>query len=151
MNMKDQGKLALIVAGPGRWRDAAEALLKSLRPIAWVEHAEDEQSALKVFTEHLPALVLLDAGLPNGQAWSFLRRMKAKWPEPRCIVLVATAEQRSIALEAGADGSLLKGFSAAQLSTIVGEQLPGLVVGDELREINGNVLEENKAFLDETK
>ncbi len=89
--MKDLGLLALIVAGPGRWREAAEAQWKALKPIAWVEYAEDERSALKVFTEHLTTTAALLPARPQGQPEGVAERERRRRAHsPRPIALSAT-------------------------------------------------------------
>jgi DNA-binding NarL/FixJ family response regulator len=117
----------LVVAKPSPLRDSLVALLRSLPSITAVEQADDATSALRSIEVRRPALVVLDAGLPAGQAWSLLRQVKLRWPATRCIVLTDTHETRRRAEAAGASYALLKGFPAAKLSLVL-EQLLQQVV-----------------------
>lgn len=120
--MGDGGISVLVVAGPSALRDSLVALLKSIALVATVQQAEDAASGLRMVEISHPALVLLDAGLPDGEAWSLLRQVQARWPLTQCVVLTDTAQLRRRAEAAGASRALLKGFPAAKLSLML-EQL----------------------------
>ena len=116
------GNPVLIVAKPSPLRDSLAALLRSIPSITAVEQADDAAAALRSMEAGRSTLVVLDAGLPAGQAWSLLRQVTARWPATRCIVLTDTQETRRRAEAAGASRALLKGFPAAKLSLVL-EQL----------------------------
>jgi DNA-binding response OmpR family regulator len=81
----------------------------------------DLPSALKMAFERCPALVILDTDLNGTDVWMAVRRIKARWPQARCILLANDAQQFQEGESAGADAVLLKGFPAARLAaTIVG-------------------------------
>ena len=116
------GISVLVVAKPSPLRDSLATLLGSIPVITAVQQADDAVSGLRIIEVDRPALVLLDAGLPAGQAWSLLRQCKARWPTTPCIVLTDTQQSRKRAEAAGANRALLKGFPAAKLSLML-EQL----------------------------
>lgn len=116
------GMSVLVVAKPSPLRDSLAALLRSIPSITAVQQAGDAASGLHMVEMDLPALVLIDAGLPAGQAWSLLRQIKSYWPATACIVLTDTQQSRKRAEAAGANRALLKGFPAASLSLVL-EQL----------------------------
>jgi DNA-binding NarL/FixJ family response regulator len=116
------GISVLVVAKPSPLRDSLVALLRSIPSITVIQQADDAASALRIIEVDGPVLVLLDAGLPAGQAWSLLRQVKSRWPTTPCIVLTDTQQSRRRAEAAGANRALLKGFPAAKLSLML-EQL----------------------------
>ena len=111
--------LTLIVARSGRVRDGLEALLTTIPQIEIVGQVDDVPWALRMITEHRPALVLLDFNLLDGQVETVLRQIQAARPGTRCTVLVDNAQQEQAAKAAGADGVLIKGFPAAALFATV--------------------------------
>ncbi len=102
---------ALIIAKSGRIRDGLSALLAAIPEIGVVGQTEDGGMAIKLLPNSYPALVLLDAGLPDGMAWQTLRQIKAQRPQTRCIVLADNRFQQRLAQAAQADEVLLTGFS----------------------------------------
>lgn len=112
----------LIVARPGRLRDAWRALLMAAPYIREVYQADDATSAFVLVERHRPHLVLLDSELGNGEPWILLSRIKAAHPTCGSVVLVCNSQQRLQAEAAGADAILVRGFSAERLFQIV-EQL----------------------------
>jgi DNA-binding NarL/FixJ family response regulator len=110
---------ALIVAAPGRMRQALDALLAAIPWIQIIAQADNSASALTIIKQHCPKLVLLDANLPNNQAWAFLRVLKAKYPHTRSIVLVDNLQQQAAAQSAQATVTLLKGFPISELYNII--------------------------------
>lgn len=113
--MKNSGESTLIVARPGRLREALSALLATIPGLGIVGQADDSSSALKMVTERHPTLVLLDSSLPDDEVKAVVRQIKAHWPQIRCIVLAGNAEQQQIAKRAGVDDVLLKGYPAVNL------------------------------------
>lgn len=116
---------ALIIARPGWLRESLQALVTAVPQIGSVDLVDDGLSALKVVTEHQPALVLLDTNLPEDEIPTVLRRIKARWPQTRCLVLADDGQQQQAAQAAGADDVLLKGYPAARLFVTIEELLKG--------------------------
>ena len=111
--------LALIVAGPGRFRDSLRALLAAAPQIKAVNKVDDASSALRAVAEHHPDLVLLDGSLSSNEIWTVLRQIKVEQPQTRCIVLGDNGRQQQEARAAGADAILIKGFSATKLFQVI--------------------------------
>lgn len=84
-----------------------------------VVEAEDGESALALYEERRPDLVLLDVRLPGMDGHEVCRRIKA-WPGGRLVpvVMVTTLSQtgdRVVALEAGADDFMSKPVERIEL------------------------------------
>jgi two-component system KDP operon response regulator KdpE len=65
---------------------------------------------------HKPDLLLVDLGLPDGDGLKLIRRIRAWSPVPVIVISArAMEEQKIAALDAGADDSVTKPFSAPEL------------------------------------
>ncbi|MCA1552775.1 MAG: response regulator transcription factor [Chloroflexi bacterium] len=78
------------------------------------------QDALRLCTEHLPDLMLLDINIPGG-GLNILPRISAECPVTKVVMLTASEEEDDVvaALKAGARGYILKGVSARELIRIL--------------------------------
>ena len=85
---------ALIVARPGRLRDAWRALLMATPLIGKVHQADDELSALGLVESVQPQLILLDSDMADGAPWRLLQQIKADHPECGSVVLVCRIKDR---------------------------------------------------------
>lgn len=76
--------------------------------------------ALRMATENLPDLLLLDINIPGG-GLNILPRISADCPVTKVIMLTASEEEDAVlsALKAGARGYILKGVSARELIRIL--------------------------------
>ena len=128
--------VVLIVAQPCRLCDGLQAILRATPGIQEVYQACDGESALRMIGPHRPALILLDAGLPDGAAWELLRRLKAEHRHLKCVILVDSSRQQRQARDAGADAVLMKGLPAAMLfetvKPLLGDRGMETEVHDEL-------------------
>lgn len=81
-----------------------------------VVEATTGQEGLRVITQQVPALILLDLGLPDLEGEEIIRRTR-EWSAVPMIVISARGEEASkiAALDAGADDYLTKPFSVAEL------------------------------------
>jgi DNA-binding response OmpR family regulator len=79
--------------------------------------AEDGQSALSVFREQRPDLVVLDLMLPGVDGLEVCRRMRAESRDLPVVMLTALGEEadRVLGLELGADDYVTKPFSPREL------------------------------------
>jgi DNA-binding NarL/FixJ family response regulator len=102
-------------------RDSLSVLLCSAFRSAVVVLADDSLAACQIVSEQRPAVVLLDTNLPGGLSL-VLKRIRSNGSQGRCLVLADNIEQQGEARLAGADATLLKGFSAVELYEVV-EQL----------------------------
>ena len=78
--------------------------------------ANDGQTALEMFREESPALVLLDIMLPKLDGWQVCREIR-KFSNARIIMLTAKGEvfDRVLGLELGADDYVVKPFEAKEV------------------------------------
>jgi two-component system KDP operon response regulator KdpE len=72
--------------------------------------------AQQLATEHVPAAILLDLGLPDGDGLTLVRGLRT-WSAAPVIVLSARDRENDkvIALDAGADDYLTKPFGTSEL------------------------------------
>jgi DNA-binding response OmpR family regulator len=97
-------------------------LLSALEMVAVVD---DGPSALSVIRSWRPEIIILDARLLNDSAAQFVCTAKLEGKATHLIVVADRLAQFEPLLEAGADKVLLKGFSAAELSSAIGQLVPG--------------------------
>ncbi len=110
---------ALIIGPPERLRDSLRVLLRATTTIAGIEQADDGPSGLGKIACAPPALVVLDANLPNDEAWSVLSQLKSQWPQITCLVLAHHLDHERLARALGADTILPADFSTeAFLDTV---------------------------------
>jgi DNA-binding NarL/FixJ family response regulator len=115
--------LVLIVASAGTLQTGLLALMTTIPQISAVLVAEDISSALRMIADHRPRLVLLDMDLPEDGALTILVQINSQSPDIGSAALVDSVQQGQKAGSLGADGVLLKGFSAAQLISVTEEIL----------------------------
>jgi len=115
--MTNKSFLALVISSPDSLQNGLLALLTTISPISALLVAEDIHSALRMVENHQPALIILDISLSNVQ--EVVKQIKEQCSQIHLIVLVEDTVQQKIAEESGADGVLIKGFSAQKLIAIV--------------------------------
>lgn len=78
-------------------------------------------AARDVLEKALPALVVLDVGLPDANGFDFCRELRARHPDLPVIFLTARSEviDRVVGLEIGGDDYLAKPFSPRELTARV--------------------------------
>ena len=81
-----------------------------------VVEATTSQEGTRIITQQLPALILLDLGLPDSDGVEIIRQTRG-WSAVPIIVISARDEESSkvAALDAGADDYLTKPFGVAEL------------------------------------
>ncbi len=109
----------LIVAPRGRICDGLSALLDTLPLVGSVARATDAEEAAVALRAGRFGLVLLDMGGVSGNWEAALARLRVEAPAARFLSLVEDAEGVRAARAAGADGTLIKGFSVDQLVAAV--------------------------------
>jgi len=107
--------LVWIVTGPGPLRDGLHTLLASIPGVEITGEMADVALIVQVCNTHRPDLVVLDAGLPGGEAWKAIKDIKGKWPQAHCIVLADDGHQAQRARAICADTVLQKGMPAPAL------------------------------------
>lgn len=111
-------------------REGLRGLLADEPGLEIVGEASDAHEAVEVATRLVPDLVLLDILMPGGSGIEALRRIRARAPAVRVVMLTSVAEERAVveAIEAGAAGYLLKDVSRASLVRAVREAAAGMRV-----------------------
>ena len=84
-------------------------------------------AADEVLARELPALIVLDLQLPDGDGLDLARRLKAKPETASCVILACTAEamqgDAERALAAGCDAYVSKPIDTREFSALVDELL----------------------------
>ena len=91
--------------------------------------ARDGNEALALLREHVPAVAVLDIGMPGLDGLDVLRAIRAsdELAGIRVLLLTAKAQEQDVrrGYAAGADGYMKKPFSPAALSQAVRDLLGG--------------------------
>jgi len=98
----------LIVDDQPRARQSLKALLGTWSIIKTIREAANGKEALALVEDSLPELVLMDIRMPEMDGLEATRRIKAKWPQVKIIVLSVYTEYEAEALAAGADAFVCK-------------------------------------------
>ena len=102
-------------------RFALKSLLARLDRFKLVGNAGDGRSAVDQVRELRPAVVLVDIGLPDIDGIEVTKQIKSTNPETRVLMLTASEDEGDIfdALDAGADGYVLKGAYSRNLESAI--------------------------------
>ena len=81
-----------------------------------VAEAASYQEGLRLITQQMPALALLDLGLPDGDGIDLVREVRG-WSAMPIVVISARGQEdaKIVALDAGADDYLTKPFGVGEL------------------------------------
>lgn len=90
------------------------------------------REAIEAAGRLLPEVILMDVRLPDGDGIEACRRIKALQPETRILFLTSCADNRFVlaAMEAGADGYLLKESDAQRIVDAIHSIVAGGTVFD---------------------
>ena len=108
-------------------RDSWTRLIDGLPQFRCVCTCGSGEEALKRLPEEKVDVVLMDIQLPRMSGIACTARLKPLMPETQILILTVSADSDTVfrALEAGADGYLLKRCSPAELQTAVLDVLKG--------------------------
>ena len=108
-------------------RHGLKALIASDSKLHVVGEAEDGRQAIQCVKHHLPDLLLIDLSMPHMNGIDALREIKREFPDIRAIVLTVhkSDEYLTAALQAGADGYVLKDASRDELLNAIHHVLAG--------------------------
>lgn len=115
---KEPGRCRVLIAdGQTILRDGLRALLESDERIEVVGAAPDGTEAVRLAGALKPDVVLLDTAIDPLDGLSAIREIKRRSPATRAVVLTMQDSERSVwtALQAGADGYVLKAASRSEL------------------------------------
>jgi CheY-like chemotaxis protein len=93
----------LIVDNQPRARQSMKALLGAWYPTAEVREAADGYEAVRQAAEFRPDVILMDARMPKLSGLESARRIRAKFPGVKIVVLSMYPDLKAEALQAGAD------------------------------------------------
>ena len=105
----------LIVDDHTLFRESLHSHLSINENITVVGEAEDGIEAINKTMQLKPDVVLMDSQMPQMDGLEATRRIKARWPEVRVVVVSMYVTHRTQALAAGADGFLSKGCRVEEL------------------------------------
>jgi DNA-binding NarL/FixJ family response regulator len=108
-------------------REGLKALLSSDGGIEIVGEAKDGQEAIRSVEKHAPHMILMDLSMPRMNGMDAIREIKKRSPETKILILTVhkTDEYIQSALEAGANGYVLKDSSHIELSLAIRNVLDG--------------------------
>ena len=108
-------------------REGLRALLSSDSDWEVVGEARDGQEAIRSVEKFKPHLILTDLSMPRMNGLDAIREIKRKSPETKILILTVhkTEEYIQAALEAGANGYVLKDSSHSELSLAIRNVLEG--------------------------
>jgi DNA-binding NarL/FixJ family response regulator len=109
-------------------RKGLQCLLALLPQVKVVGEAANGCDAVRLAAECHPNVILMDMQMPVMDGLEATRRIKARWPEVRIVVLTMYARYQAKALACGADVFLLKGCAPDMLQEAILTQPPGLAV-----------------------
>jgi len=111
----------LIVDDQRLMREGLRTLLELERGFEIVGEAGDGQAALNAYAELQPDVALMDIRMPGMDGVEATRRLHARWPEARVIILTTFNDDAYVfeGLRAGALGYLLKDVSGQELASAV--------------------------------
>jgi DNA-binding NarL/FixJ family response regulator len=102
-------------------RQGLRAFLRLQPDIEVVAEAAGGQAAVEAAREHRPDVVLLDLRMPAGDGVAAIPGLRAAVPRARILVLSSYSDDEDVfgAIEAGADGYLLKDVEPDQLAAAI--------------------------------
>ena len=108
-------------------REGLKALLSTRADLEVVGEATDGREAVRAVQELNPDLILLDLSIPRSNGLEALKEIKRLSPQTKVLVLTVhkTEDYVFTALQAGADGYVLKDSSASELILAVRSVLSG--------------------------
>jgi DNA-binding NarL/FixJ family response regulator len=111
----------LIVDDQRLMREGLHTLLELERGFEIVGEVGDGQAALEAYSALQPDVVLMDIRMPGMDGVEATRRLHARWPEARVIILTTFNDDAYVfeGLRAGALGYLLKDVSGQELAGAV--------------------------------
>ena len=111
----------VVVDDHAMFREGLAAILGSLAGVEVVGEAGDGVEALEVVAATGPDVVVMDLHMPRMNGVEATRQVVAEHPGTRVLVLTMLADDESVyaALDAGADGYLLKESGRADLARAI--------------------------------
>jgi len=123
----DKKKRIVIVEDYTILREGLRALISSHSDFEVAGEAKDGQDAIRCVEEFSPDLVLMDLSMPLMNGLDAIHEVKRRAPETKVLALTVHKAEEYIfaALEAGADGYVLKDANHAELMMAIETVLSG--------------------------
>jgi two-component system, NarL family, response regulator NreC len=137
-----EGKKSVLIAEDHTiLREGLKALLSASPDIQVVAEASDGREAVRLAQDIKPDLLLMDLSMPRMSGMEAIREIRRQLPGARILVLTVhkTEEYVLAALQAGANGYILKDATHAELLTAIRTVLSGKPYLSP--EISGKVIE----------
>lgn len=98
-------------------RDGIKALLAHENAFEVIAEASNGNEALEIIPEHQPDMLIVDIRMPEMTGNELVRIVSSKFPKIKTLILSMHDAQEYVleAIEAGADGYMLKGASKIEL------------------------------------
>lgn len=115
--MTDRIRVAIVDDHP-IFREGVAFTIRSSQNFDIVAEGASAEDAIRIAQEHLPDVILLDVSMPGGGIEA-ARAISADCPVVKVIMLTVSEHEEDVtkALEAGANGYILKGTSGTDLLT----------------------------------
>jgi DNA-binding NarL/FixJ family response regulator len=121
-NPTASGTIRVLVADDhALFRRGLEMVLESEPDIEVVGEANDGQEAVRLATEHVPEIVLMDVRMPGGGGIEACQAIKEVSPTVKILMLTISDEEEDLyeAIKAGASGYLLKEISIDEVADAI--------------------------------
>jgi two-component system, NarL family, response regulator NreC len=108
-------------------REGLKSLLSSNPNLEIIGEADNGQDAIRCIEKNKPALVLMDLSLPKMNGMEALKEIKKRLSDTKIIVLTVHKSEEYIlaALDAGANGYVLKDSTSSELVMAINNVLSG--------------------------
>ncbi len=103
------------------FREGLKRILSELPDLEIVGEAGDGLELLKLLSEVIPRMVVLDISMPNLRGIEAIREIKTSHPDMKTLIVTMHRDREYLhqAISAGADGYLLKEDADTALSTAI--------------------------------
>jgi DNA-binding NarL/FixJ family response regulator len=108
-------------------RSGVRALLSAVLGMEVVAEASDGEEALKLVAQHQPDVAVLDIAMKGMNGLEAARRLRALYPKMKVLMLSMYGSEEYVmqALNAGANGYLLKDSASSELERAVRQVMQG--------------------------
>lgn len=128
--MRDDNILDIFIVDDSEFmRVSLRTLIRKVPEFNLIGEAADGESAIEQILALKPSVALVDLGLPGLSGIEVTKQIKAALPETRVLILTASDYRHDIfdALDAGADGYILKGDFSLKLESAISSVRVGSV------------------------
>jgi DNA-binding NarL/FixJ family response regulator len=120
----EQESIRVLVADDhALFRQALKSVLEGEEGLELVGEAGDGEEAVRMATELVPDVILMDVHMPKLEGIEAARKINAELPTTKIVMLTVSDEQEDLfeAIKAGASGYLLKEVDPGEIANAVRE------------------------------